>query len=730
MKKEFFKTLRFRLSILIMLFAIVPMLICNYVLLTQSRSSSLRDQETEVAGQLALVNSNIDSLFGDMLANVDYFADGSLLQNIDSSITSYANTTTPTDMTPEQNGDVEKKIFKSLKEFGETHPSYQYISMGTEDGGYIQYPAETISGGFDPRARPWYIAAKANPGIAVIGEPYYFDVDDTVLVSVSKTIQDQNGKILGVMLMDMSLEALTEIFAEATSNSKGMYLFTTADGTIISDPVTPTNNFTNLNEMYGNELSQALTTGADFDKMKIGENTCYVTIQDSELTGWKYISIAAEATVLKTVRAVGQFSQIFVIVISAIVIVTGYLIARNISRPILSIADAAEEIAGGNFDVDIHIQSDGEIGQLINAFSQIGVTLREYKKYIAEISSVLKQIADGDMTFTLQSEYLGEFGSIKEALLHISETLTDALNQIKISSDHISSGSDQVSSVAQSLSQGATEQASSIQQLSASIADVTEQINTNAKNAIDARDKTAQAGSGVADGARQMANMTSAMDVITEKTVEISKIIKIIDDIAFQTNILALNAAVEAARAGEAGRGFAVVADEVRSLAARSAEAAKDTAHLIEETITAVNNGSDIAVHTADSLNKSAEDAKAVVALITAIADASQSQAISVSQIDQGVDQISSVVQTTAATAEESAATSEELSAQAVSLTQAISRFKLSEDISSYGGYNHNSTSHNKSSLSYRSESNGDYNNRQSSHDNKSRYFDLSSDKY
>ena len=746
MKKEFFKTLRFRLSILIMLFAIVPMIMANTFILTQSRSMSLGDQKAEIAGQLSLLNTNVDAIFEDMLANVDYFADGSLLQSIDSSITSYANTTSETTMTPSQNGDVEKKIFKSLTEFGDTHPAYQYICVGTEDGGYIQAPANTVFSGFDPRVRPWYTAAKENPGVAVISEPYYFESDDIVLVSVSKTIQNPNGKILGVMLIEVSLEALTEVFAEATENSKGMYLFATADGTIVSDPVTPANNFTNLSEMYGSELSQALTTGADFKKMQIGEDTCFVTIKDSDLTNWKYIAVTTEATVLKSLRTVVNFSLIFVVLVSFIVVVAGYFTSRNIARPILSIAGSAEEIAGGNFDVEINAKSDGEIGQLIHAFGHISVTLREYKKYIGEISSVLNQIAHGDMTFTLQSDYAGEFGSIKDALLNISETLTDALGQIKISSDHISSGSDQVSSVAQSLSQGATEQASAIQQLSASIAEVTEQINNNAKNAADARDKTAQAGASVADGANQMTNMTSAMDVITEKTGEISKIIKIIDDIAFQTNILALNAAVEAARAGEAGRGFAVVADEVRNLAARSAEAAKDTAHLIEETITAVNNGSSIAANTADALRNSVEDAQAIVSIITAIADASQNQAISVAQIDQGVDQISSVVQTTAATAEESAATSEELSAQAASLTQAVSRFKLREDVSSYGGYKSNynnisTYSNDKDTSSYNNVST--YSNNDTSHysdtssyndtshdSSKSKDFDLNNDKY
>lgn len=685
MKNSRFQTLRAKLSLLLMLFALIPVIAASFVLLTSIQRTSLSDQKTEVNSQLTLVNDHVDSVFQDMLYNVGYLAKAESVQSLDDSITQYTKTATSTQMTPSQNGDIEKSIYKTMSTFGKTHSNYRYVSLGTEDGGYIQYPAESINAGFDPRARDWYKAAKESPGAAIIGEPYYFETDNIVLVSVSQAIQDNNGKVLGVMLIDISLDALTNVFDKASSKSKGSYLLTTQDGTIVSDPSNPQNNFTNIADSQ-ESLYHAIAAQSDFNKIKINKSQFYISSMKSVKTGWYFTSIVEESVILKTVRTLGQVIFVLLAAVFAIVVAVGSFASRGITAPILAVANAADQIAGGDFDVSIDIQSEGEIGNLVSSFKKIGVTLQEYKKYIEEISSILNQIADGDMTFALESEYIGEFSAIKTALLNISDTLTQTLTQIKISSDHIASGAEQVSAGSQSLSQGATEQASAIEQLSASIAEVTDQINDNATKALDARDKTILTGKEISSSNAEMAKMTEAMSMITEKATEISKIIKIIDDIAFQTNILALNAAVEAARAGEVGRGFAVVADEVRNLAARSAEAAKNTASLIEETIDAVQVGSSTSKITAESLSKSAQEANHVVQLIASIAEASQAQAQAIIQINQGVDQVSSVVQTTAATAEESAATSEELSGQSVLLNQAISQFRLHQGacLSSY----------------------------------------------
>lgn len=368
------------------------------------------------------------------------------------------------------------------------------------------------------------------------------------------------------------------------------------------------------------------------------------------------------------------------VIITVLVIIMFVYIARGIIKPISEIDHVAQKIADGNLNESIHYQSKDELGVLSVNFNKTVNRLKDYVNYIDEISIVLNEIADGNLVFQLTYDYAGEFAKVKTALEHISDSLNQTLTQINQSSEQVASGSDQVASGSQALSQGATEQASSVEELAATITDISNQINQNADGAVDASRQAATLGEQIMSSNEQMKQMTYAMKDISDKSSQIGKIIKTIEDIAFQTNILALNAAVEAARAGEAGKGFAVVADEVRNLASKSAEASKDTSALIEGSIQAVEKGTGIADATAAQLVEVVEGARKIVSTIDRIAEASKQQADSIQQVTAGVDQISAVVQTNSATAEESAAASEELSGQAQMLKGLVGRFRLKGD--------------------------------------------------
>ncbi|MFT3952414.1 MAG: methyl-accepting chemotaxis protein [Oscillospiraceae bacterium] len=382
-----------------------------------------------------------------------------------------------------------------------------------------------------------------------------------------------------------------------------------------------------------------------------------------------------------------RFTVIFVSIIILLVGFLAFIVSMNISGGVKKISSTALKIAKGDLNIFVNPEdiTNDEIGQLTNSVSQIADRLRGYVKYIAEITDVLQTMANGDMRVSLTSDYAGEFASIKKALLEISGSLNTTLLSISESSAQVNTGANQVASASQSLSQGATEQASSIQELAATISEISGQVKTTAGNTEQVLEQMQVAGKEVGSGDKQMRQMIAAMNEINDSSNQISKIIKVIDDIAFQTNILALNAAVEAARAGAAGKGFAVVADEVRNLAAKSAAAAKDTTELIEASIEKVNDGTDIANSTAQSLEKIVTAFGAVDGLIREIADATQIQSRSIEQVSQGIDQISAVVQTNSATAEESAAASEELTGQVTMLDELISKFKLKKSGASHG---------------------------------------------
>lgn len=391
--------------------------------------------------------------------------------------------------------------------------------------------------------------------------------------------------------------------------------------------------------------------------------------------------VIAAFVVVSVVAAIAMFANsivlqiIMTIVGLAVFAAMSLIIGKKITNKLGIISKRLQDISDG----DVHtftekLDAKTEFEDLYNTLEDTVVHLNEI---INEINKGLDKLAEGDLNYRLPDDWKGDFGLISGKYNDITASLRNTFRNIDSASNQVSNGSQQVADGAQTLSQGATEQAASIDQLNDQISTISKKVDNTADFAANAMKVVNDTGDKIRECGDEMSQMLTAMDDINKSSAEISKIIKVIDDIAFQTNILALNAAVEAARAGNAGKGFAVVADEVRNLAAKSAEAANQTTSLIENSIESVKRGADIAHETAGTLDKIVKNASLISDEVSKISDASNEQASEIRRVSQGVEQIAAVVQSNTATAEESAATSEELSGQSGVLRNLLAHFKI-----------------------------------------------------
>jgi len=683
-------SLAFKMPLQLLALIAVVMGIMLFVLWTQLTGIGIDNTEKQVTA-LAIQNANLAS---------EYF---NTMQTKASSLASAVSEIVGADMLPEDKQLLIKRLMSSAMDdsrifgvytawepnaaFAETPDGLSYYVYRSGSG----LTTDTFNDYAIYNEGDYYATTKKSKA-PHITEPYAYQLSNgqtSWLISISNPIFSDKGEFLGVANCDIVADVINDLDYNLGGYQKaygyllshgGSYLAHTQDkglmGTLFGDGMKDQSERTKIIDM-------TKTAGQDIwprDDEFLNE-TSYIAQIPIQIPGLD--EPLSSAFVVARSEAVAKTNNISVFMVllcfAGVVLISAgvVLILRRSLRPMHEIIGVAEEIERGELNVQISVDQKDEFGHLASVFLKTAAVL---KRYVHDISLVIDRLAMGDLQVAIENEYAGDFAPIKTALVSVSTSLNQTLRTIQTASEQVSTGAAQVASGAQALAAGSTEQASSVEELSVSISIIAGQASENSSNVKTAAHYVEQAVENVRDGSEHMKQLTAAMTNIGSASDQITNITKVIEEIAFQTNILALNAAIEAARAGNAGKGFAVVADEVRNLAAKSAEAAKQTAELIQRSAQTVAEGTQIAARTAQILRSVEEKANLVNESIIKIDQASSDQTVAIEQVKQGLNQVSAVIQTTAATAEENSATSEEMSAQAATLRDEINKFKLADD--------------------------------------------------
>ncbi len=535
----------------------------------------------------------------------------------------------------------------------------------------------TSEEGWDITGRGWYGCIET--GKTILTEPYTDSSTGKMILSAASPVFDNaSGTVLGAVGMDISLEHMTKIMSDYKIGRNGYIQLLSENGTFLYHPQNDLiqKNISDV-EMSKNITDAVMSKSSGFYKYKILGSTKYGSLQQAGDTGYLVLSsLPLSEYYAMLIAMVAALIMIFMVGI-ALIAFRIRKSAANLTRPILELNHTAQQLANGDLNVNLHITSENEIGELGESFQKTVNRLKEYITYIDETAEVLAQIADGKLSIHLKNDYVGEFQKIKTALLNISDSMNQVMVGINDSSERVSVGATELATASQVLAEGAEVQAASIEQLASTTNTVADQVENSRREAEASAKATAEAAAMIEQNQEKMKQMMDAMDKIQQTSQQVVGIIQTIEDIASQTNLLSLNASIEAARAGEAGRGFAVVADEIGKLALESSKAANTTKELIEISMEEINRGNTIAAGAMNSLKESVSAVDHVNEMIQETAETTAVQAENMKQLRVRIEQINHGIQDNSAASQETSATSEELASQAEILNRMVQKFEL-----------------------------------------------------
>lgn len=557
-----------------------------------------------------------------------------------------------------------------------------YADMGNFNDFCVAYASGRTYNGTNISEYDYFTVPKSSKGTYISGPTAHDVTGESVFMMGKHFISLGEDYIL---YGSLPTSTLSDILADISFGEGGLAFLVDKNGQIIgtsNDAIIPMmtdlSDRDNLDSKFNDvaSLSRRMLEYKDGSgKVTINGETYFVGYTPVEgVEGWALAVGTRWAPVATTLVTTGFIIAGIALVIAAAVAVFITRYVAKICAPIALTAKRLTAFADG--DLSSPAPSTDVGGEIQDMAGALGTMVSTMTDCIGDIKNVLTSMANGDLTVTPAVEYKGELGEIKTSLDMISTSLNRTMSEVSRSAAEVKEGSNQLAEGSTQLSQNAITQAAAVQEITSTIMDIANKTEINTKNVVNALETVENTNRQAGEGSRSMNEMLDAISEIETSSKEISQIMKVIDDIAFQTNILALNAAIEAARAGDAGKGFAVVADEVRNLAGKSADAAKHTGQLINRSIKAVNRGAELADITSDVLENIVAGVADISEVMTGIAQANEEQAAAIEQISSGMENVNGAIHNTTATAEQSAAASEELSALAVTLSEEVGQFK------------------------------------------------------
>lgn len=535
----------------------------------------------------------------------------------------------------------------------------------------------TSGADFEITQRAWYVCTQT--GKTFLTEPYTDASTGARIVSAATPIYDEKDNVLGVAGLDISLSNINTIMQQYVIGENGYVTLFSEKGNILYSPNTAwvEKGVSDISGVSENLTDALANQENSFLKYKIAGDTKYGATNTIGETGYMVLSCMDFSQYYG--KLIKFTSLLILIIMTGLVVLYKKVekISFAITKPIEELNVVAKKLAAGDLDVEMQVTLENEVGQLGNAIEKTVARLKEYIVYINEIANVLGEMAEGKLKIELQQEYIGEFETLKNAMLNISESMSEVMHEIQQTASQVGEGADELAKASGMLAEGATRQNTAADEIVETVRVITGQVNETKEDAETSARKTAEVTEMMRKNQEQMNTMMEAMNKIYTTSQEMVGIIAAIEEIADETNLLSLNASIEAARAGEAGRGFAVVAGDIGKLAAESLNAVNSTRELISVSTQEVERGNEIAKSVVEELSKAVTEVDNISKMIHVTADNAVQQAENMEMVEQKVEDISRGISENSAFAQESSATSEELAAQAATLNDLIGKFKF-----------------------------------------------------